>query len=162
MVRFPYYLGFSENGRINNTHTHTGCGMAALHIHPRSAEVFAVVNGTIYAEMVPESGAVDATGNQRVVKVALGPQTITVFPMGSLHMQMNPGCEPVQVVAAFNSEDPGAGLIAPETFVLDDDFVVTTFGGAIAKKDIAKIRKAIPQGPFIRVQECRKKCGLKD
>jgi len=134
--------------------------MAALHIHPRSAEVFTVLNGTLYTEMVPESGAVDAAGNQRVVKLTLGPQMMTVFPIGSLHMQMNPGCEPAQFVAAFTTEDPGAGLIAPETFALDDDFIVTTFGGAIAKKDIAKIRKEIPQGPFIRVQECRKKCGL--
>jgi hypothetical protein len=63
-------------------------------------------------------------------------------------------------VAAFTSEDPGAALVAEQTFSLGDDIISRTFGGSIAGEDIEKVRDAIPKGIAIKVDECLKKCGI--
>lgn len=134
--------------------------MASLHIHPRSAELFAVLTGRVYTEMVPEAGVLDIDGNPRVIRTELGPKKITVFPMGSFHTQMNPDCEPALTVASFASEDPGAGLVAPQAFALSDEFVGSSFGQAIAGEDIDSVRGAIPPGPLFEVKSCLSKCGI--
>ncbi|KAK5654064.1 hypothetical protein OQA88_7744 [Cercophora sp. LCS_1] len=136
------------------------CGFASLHLHPRSAEIFTVLSGRVLTSTVPESGVVDTTGKQRVISTELTGNMTTIFPLGSLHMQFNPECTPALAVAAFASEDPGAGLVAPETFALDDEYVVDTFGGSIAGDYVERVRKAIPQGAFFEVEACLKKCGL--
>lgn len=133
--------------------------MASLHIHPRSAELFVVLSGHITAEMAPESGVVDDDGKPRVIRTELDPGMMTVFPQGSFHTQINTNCDPALTVASFASEDPGASLVAPQTFALGDDFVVNSFGGSIAGEDIDAIRDAIPQGALFMVEECLKKCG---
>lgn len=135
--------------------------MASLHIHPRAAELFVVISGRVHTEMVPEAGVVNANGTQRVVRTELGPNMMTVFPKGSFHTQMNPDCKPALIVASFPSEDPGVGLVAPQTFALNDDAVAATFGQSIAGEDIDRVRKAIPQGAIFKVEQCLKKCGIK-
>lgn len=135
--------------------------MAALHIHPRSAELFVLTSGRVLVEMIPEVGVFNANHTQRVIRTELLPNMMTVFPMGSFHVQMNPDCAPASAVAAFMSEDPGVGFIAQQTFAMNDSFIAPTFGGSIAGEDIETVRKAIPQTAIFVVEECLKKCGLK-
>jgi oxalate decarboxylase/phosphoglucose isomerase-like protein (cupin superfamily) len=134
--------------------------MAALHIHPRSAELFAVLSGRVYTEMITETGVVDANGHPRLIRTELGPKQMTVFPQGSFHAQMNPDCTPALAIAAFTSDDPGAALILPQAFAETDDFVLNAFGGAIQKEDLAKLRELMPKGALFEVDECKKRCGL--
>jgi hypothetical protein len=141
------------------------CGIAALHVHPRSSELFVVVSGRIYTEMTPESGVLTTTANgtmqQRVIRAELHPSQMTVFPQGSYHTQINPDCTPALTLASFNSEDPGAGLTAPGLFALSDDFVVPTLGQAFEGEDIDRIRHLLPQQAIFTVESCLKTCGIK-
>jgi hypothetical protein len=135
--------------------------MAALHLHPRSAELFLLVSGRVITEMVPEIGVLNANGTQRAIRTELSPNMMTVFPMGSLHMQMNPDCEPALTVTGFMDEDPSVGLVAPEQFSIPDAFIAAGFGNGIAGADIDRVRHLIPQGPAITIDECLKKCNIK-
>lgn len=110
--------------------------------------------------MTPESGVVFSNGTQRVIRTELHPNQMTVFPMGSYHTQINPDCTPSLTVAAFNDEDPGAGLTAPGLFALTDDFVVPTFGQAFDGEDVDRIRHLLPQSAIFTVESCLKSCGI--
>ena len=48
----------------------------------------------------------------RFVDVELAAGSAAVFPMGAIHFEMNPSCEPAMFVAAFDGEDPGVGQVA--------------------------------------------------
>lgn len=133
--------------------------MSVVHIHPRAAELQAVISGRLYTEMVPESGVTDAEGNQRVIRNELGPKMMTVFYQGSFHTQMNPDCKPAVVVTTFSSEDMGASLIANNLFALKNETIANTFGQSIAGEDIDKVRDAIPKSITFKVEECLAKCG---
>ncbi|KAK0736095.1 RmlC-like cupin domain-containing protein [Apiosordaria backusii] len=135
------------------------CGMAPLHIHPRSAELFAVIEGRILTEAVIEAGVVDADGKQRVIRTDLTSNTMTIFPKGAFHTQMNPECTNATVAAAFPSEDPGIGLILPQTFALDDEWLKPLLGD-LSTEEIAKLRASLPTGLFLQVEECQKRCGI--
>ncbi|KAK4662481.1 hypothetical protein QC763_603780 [Podospora pseudopauciseta] len=135
------------------------CGMSFLHIHPRSAELFAVIEGRVLTEAVLEAGVVDADGKPRVIHTDLGPNMMTVFPGGAFHTQLNPECTNASIVAAFPSEDPGIGLILPQTFALDDEWLETQFGD-ISTNEIAKLRASLPTGLFLQAEDCKKKCGI--
>ncbi|GAB1311484.1 hypothetical protein MFIFM68171_01694 [Madurella fahalii] len=137
-----------------------GCSMAALHIHPRSAEIFVVLEGRMYTEMIPEGGVVDADGKPRVIRTELRANQTTIFPQGSFHAQVNPDCTPALAVAAFASDDPGAALVVPQVFTQTDDFVLSSFGDAISPEELARFREAIPKGAILEAAECRKRCGL--
>ncbi|SPO05479.1 related to spherulin 1A precursor [Cephalotrichum gorgonifer] len=137
------------------------CGLAAAHVHPRSAELFVVLKGRILTEMVPESAVRNPDGSQRVVKTELGPNMMTVFPQGSFHTQINPDCDPAVAVASFASEDPGAGLIVPQTFAMSNQFINGNFGQNFSGEDIDSFREHIPQGAITVIEECLKKCNIK-
>jgi mannose-6-phosphate isomerase-like protein (cupin superfamily) len=136
------------------------CGLGPLHIHPRAAELFVALNGTVVTEFVPEGGVLTADGKPRVIRNTLSAGQMTVFPAGAFHIQMNPACEAVSILAAFSDEDPGAGLILAQVFTLDDEIISGVFGESIDGEDIDRIRKALP--PFIgeAVDTCLDKCGL--
>lgn len=134
--------------------------MATVHLHPRAAELFVVLSGRVYTEMVPEAGVLNANGTQRVIRTELGPGMMTAFPMGSFHTQVNLGCEPALAVASFSSEDPGASLVAGQIFALDDDVIASTFGQSIAGEDIDTVRDSIPPSVLFTVEECLKTCGM--
>lgn len=133
--------------------------MSLLHTHPLADELFAVVTGRILTEMVPETGVVDAEGNQRVIRTDLSAGMMTVFPAGALHTQFNPGCEPASTAVSFTTDDFRIGLVANEVLALSDDIIARTFGQAIAGEDIDTIRDAIPTGMAIMVEECLATCG---
>ncbi|KAK3386012.1 RmlC-like cupin domain-containing protein [Podospora didyma] len=137
------------------------CGMAGLHVHPRSPELFIVIKGRVYTEMVPESGVFsDSKGTQRVIRTELRPYQMTLFPMGSVHMQFNPDCVPSLTIASFTSEDPGVSLLVPEIFSLPTDFIANSLGGTIAGADIDHLKGIIPQAAIFNVEQCLKKCNI--
>ncbi|KAJ3546368.1 hypothetical protein NM208_g2036 [Fusarium decemcellulare] len=137
------------------------CSMVLVHLHPRAAEVQAVISGHIYTEMVPEAGVVDAEGNQRVIRNELGPNMMTIFYQGSFHTQVNMDCEPATLATFFASEDMGAGLVANQIFALKNDTISRTFGETIAGEDIERVRDALPKGAVAKVDQCLAKCGIK-
>ncbi|KAH8736142.1 RmlC-like cupin domain-containing protein [Ilyonectria robusta] len=154
---FPALVGTGAGmafGRVD------ACGMNTLHVHPRSAELQIVTSGRLITEMVPENGVNNADGTRRVIRTELGPNMMTPFYQGSVHTQFNPDCHPATFVAAFASEDFGAGQVQDETFALSDDVIAATFGQSIAGEDIDLVRQAIPKSIALGVDECLKKCGI--
>ncbi|KAK7423715.1 hypothetical protein QQX98_000905 [Neonectria punicea] len=154
---FPALVGTGSGmafGRVD------ACGMNTLHVHPRSAELQIVTSGRLVTEMVPENGVNDADGKRRVIRTELTANMMTPFYQGSVHTQFNPDCEPATFIAAFASEDFGAGQVQDETFALSDDVIAATFGQSIAGEDIDRVRKAIPASIALGVEECLKKCNI--
>lgn len=134
--------------------------MAIVHLHPRAAELQAVVTGRLLTEMVTESGVVDSKGNPRVIRNEVGPKQMTVFYQGSFHTQMNPDCEPAIVVTAFPSEDVGASLIATQALALSDDVIANNLGQTISGADIDAFRDKLPKGVVTSVEQCLAKCKI--
>ncbi|KAJ7509922.1 RmlC-like cupin [Mycena galericulata] len=98
------------------------CGMNTPHTHPRATEINFSVNGTLRTGMLAENGA-------RFVVNELPPGSMTVFPQGAIHFEMNEGCEPAMFVAAFNGEDPGVQSTAQRFYGLPVDILQATLGG---------------------------------
>lgn len=133
--------------------------MTFLHLHPRATELFAINSGRILSEMVPETGATDDEGNQRVIRTELGPGMLTIYPAGSFHTQVNPDCVPANFTAAFTSDEFAVGVVAGQTYSFSDDIIARTFGKSVAGEDIDTVRDAIPKDMAIKVDECLAKCG---
>ncbi|KAJ6581784.1 RmlC-like cupin domain-containing protein [Mycena capillaripes] len=121
------------------------CGINTPHTHPRATEINFSVNGTLRTGMLAENGA-------RFVVNDLPPGSMTVFPQGAVHFEMNDGCEPAMFVAAFNGEDPGVLSLAQRFFGLPVDIVDITMG------DIGV--QQIPDNIAVGTDECLKRCGL--
>jgi hypothetical protein len=132
------------------------CAMVAPHLHPRADEFIIVTNGTIFAQLITENGAVLNSNN-------LTAYDATLFPKGSIHVEVNPTCEPATIVAAFNDNDPGTTLIAPNFFSLEDQAVIATLGGetTFSGADLASVEHAIPASAVYQVAECVERCGIK-
>ena len=80
--------------------------MNTPHTHPRAAEfLFVATEGEMEAGFIEENGA-------RFVSNVLTQGQGTIFPKGSIHYQINLGCEPLTFAAALSDEDPGASQIA--------------------------------------------------
>ena len=96
--------------------------MNTPHTHPRATEILYLVNGEMETGFIEENGA-------RFVHNVLTKGQGTLFPQGSIHYQINTGCDPVLFVAALNDEDPGTSQIAQRCefysfviFLLADNF----------------------------------------
>jgi len=79
--------------------------MNTPHTHPRATEILYLVNGEMEAGFIEENGA-------RFVHNVLTKGQGMLFPQGSIHYQINTGCDPILFVAALNDEDPGTSQIA--------------------------------------------------
>lgn len=141
------------------------CGFNTPHVHPRATELQIVVDGRLTVEMIPENGVFNTPGNaksgRRVITNTINAFEVTPFYLGSVHTQFNPDCKNATFVAAFNSEDFGAGQVAEELFALSDDVVSAAFGQAIDGADVAKFKGAIPATIAFGVEQCLKTCGIK-
>lgn len=127
---------------------------ARPHIHPRSAEFFAMVAGdTINTGTFQENGA-------RFVENKLEVGQATVFPMGSVHFQQNLGCDPAIFVAGFANEDPGTLQVAQGFFQeLPSDTVSATLG-ELGVEEVEEIAKNIPANIAFGVAECVQRCKV--
>jgi oxalate decarboxylase/phosphoglucose isomerase-like protein (cupin superfamily) len=61
------------------------CGLNTPHTHPRATEINIAINGTLRTGMLAENGA-------RFVFNDVPPGSVTVFPQGAIHFEMNLGC----------------------------------------------------------------------
>jgi len=129
------------------------CGMNSPHTHPRATEFLFLVNGQMDAGFIEENGA------RFVINTLSGGQG-TIFPKGSIHYQLNLGCEPITFIAALNDEDPGVNQAAQRFFGLPPDVVDATLGD-IGLELVVKIASGIPDNLAIGVDRCLKKCNLK-
>jgi len=141
------------------------CGFNTPHVHPRATELQIVTQGKIITEMLPENGVFntpgDAKSGRRVIHTELGQFQMTAFYQGSVHTQFNPTCDPATFVAAFNSEDFGAGQVAEELFAFESDIVQAAFGEAIDGAQVEKFKGKIPATIAFGVEQCLKTCGIK-
>ncbi|KAF2478128.1 RmlC-like cupin [Lindgomyces ingoldianus] len=135
------------------------CGINTPHIHPRATEFLTVVEGQIDFGYILENGLVKAP-NSAEVSGHLDKFQGTVFPMGSIHYQINPDCKPATFVATLNSEDPGTSQVAQNFFGLNANVVNATLGfpSSLAGKDIASFRNTIPANLAKDIENCLKKC----
>jgi len=129
------------------------CGMNSPHTHPRATEFLFLVNGQMDAGFIEENGA-------RFVVNTLSQGQGTIFPKGSIHYQLNLGCEPITFVAALNDEDPGVNQVAQRFFGLPPDVVAATLGD-IGVQEVVNLATGIPDNLAIGVDRCLQQCNLK-
>jgi hypothetical protein len=114
--------------------------------------------------MLPENGVFvdnNSTKGRRVIRNEIKTGQMTPFYLGSVHTQFNPDCTPATFVAAFGSEDFGAGQVADELVAFSDDVVEAAFGQAVDGQNVDTFRKMIPVSIAKGVEECLMKCGIK-
>jgi len=128
------------------------CGLVTPHTHPRATEFNYAINGTMTVGMLAENGA-------RFVSNTVSPGQAVVFPQGSIHFEMNTGCEPMLFVAALNSDDPGVSSISQEYFGLPPDVVAASLGNATADQ-VAQIESQIVDNVALGTDECLQRCGI--
>ncbi|KAJ7776632.1 hypothetical protein DFH07DRAFT_911954 [Mycena maculata] len=129
------------------------CSQNTPHTHPRATEMQFSVNGTIRTGMITENGG-------RFIMTELPPGSMTIFPVGSIHFQVNDGCEPLIFVSTFNSEDPGTLQAAQRFFGLPPDIVGATLGD-IGVEVVADLADQIPDNVALGTDACLARCGLK-
>ncbi|KAF1984476.1 RmlC-like cupin [Aulographum hederae CBS 113979] len=138
------------------------CGLNTPHIHPRATEFLTLANGTLDFGFILENGLVDAGKGSAEVAGRLHQFQGAVFPIGSIHYQVNPTCDPVVFIATLNSEDPGVSQVAQNFFGLDGDVVSATLGfpESLDGKDIESFRKQIPANLAVGIEQCLATCGI--
>ena len=139
------------------------CGFNTPHVHPRSAELQIITEGTLVTEMLPENGVFNnnlVANGRRVITNTLTANQMTPFYQGSVHTQFNPDCVPATFVAAFTGEDFGAGQVADELINFSSDVVIAAFGQAIDGADVDNFKKSIPTSIALGVEQCLQKCGI--
>ncbi|ERF71988.1 hypothetical protein EPUS_07458 [Endocarpon pusillum Z07020] len=132
------------------------CSINTAHTHPRATEFLTVVAGQI------ETGFILENGLPTQINTTLTRYQGTVFPVGSIHFQVNSQCEDAVFVAGLNSDDPGASSVAQNFFGLSPDVVQATLGfpEAIDGENFLTFKDRIPV-PFARgVEECLARCGI--
>ncbi|KAF7316969.1 RmlC-like cupin [Mycena chlorophos] len=129
------------------------CSMNTPHTHPRATEIQISMNSTIRTGMITENGA-------RFVMTELPPGSMTIFPVGSVHFQVNDGCDPALFVAGFNSEDPGVLSIAQRFFGLPPDIISAALGD-LGVEEVLGLEALIPDNVAIGTEACLQRCGLK-
>ncbi|KAF7334305.1 RmlC-like cupin [Mycena sanguinolenta] len=149
VASFPAVVG---NGAAMAVGILEPCGMNTPHTHPRATEIQFNVNGTIRTGMITENGG-------RFIMTDLQPGQMTIFPQGSIHFQINEGCEPALFVSGLNSEDPGALQIAQRFLGLPPDIVAATLGD-IGIEEVMGLNDLIPDSVALGTDECLQRCGI--
>ena len=132
------------------------CGLNIPHTHPRANEFFTVVEGVL------DTGFVQENGFSTMIQTQLGKFQGTVFPMGSIHFQQNPTCQPAVFVAALDSSDPGRTDLATNFWMLPSDVIDAALGfpTTIGGDNIEAWRSHLPVNLAAGVDSCLQMCGL--
>ncbi|KAL2892774.1 putative germin-like protein 2-1 [Bienertia sinuspersici] len=109
-------------------------GLNTPHLHPRGSEIFAVMEGTLYAGFV--------TADDKLYDTIIKKGDIIVFPQGLVHFQFNIGKTDALAIASFGSQNPGRVNVANAVFgsnprILDD---VLTKGFQVDEMVVEKLR----------------------
>ncbi|KAJ7091491.1 RmlC-like cupin domain-containing protein, partial [Mycena belliarum] len=146
---FPAVVG---NGIAMTVGFLSPCAINTPHTHPRATEINFSVNGTLRTGLLTENGA-------RFVVNELPPGSMTVFPQGAIHFEINDGCEPAMFVAGFNNEDPGVSSLAQRFFGLPPDVVGIAMGD-LGVEQVKGLEAMIPDNIAEGTDECLRRCGL--
>ncbi|KAJ3733250.1 RmlC-like cupin domain-containing protein [Lentinula guzmanii] len=132
------------------------CGLNIPHLHPRADEVLITIEGIL------DTGFVMENGFNTEIETQLGKYQGTVFPMGSIHYQQNPTCDPAVFVAALNNEDPGRSDIATSFWMLQSEVINAALGfpTTIGGENIDAWRSHLPVNLAAGVDSCLQACGL--
>ncbi|THH27394.1 hypothetical protein EUX98_g6797 [Antrodiella citrinella] len=128
------------------------CGLVTPHTHPRATEFNYAINGSMTVGMLTENGA-------RFVSNTVNAGEAVIFPEGSIHFEMNLGCDSMIFVAGLNNEDPGVNSISQEYFGLPPDVVAASLGNATAEQ-VAQIEAQIVDNVALGTDECLQRCGI--
>ncbi|XP_021844720.2 putative germin-like protein 2-1 [Spinacia oleracea] len=109
-------------------------GLNTPHLHPRGSEIFAVVEGTMYAGFV--------TSSYKLYNTILKKGDVIVFPQSLIHFQLNLGNTDALAYASFGSQNPGRVNVDDSVFattprILDD---VLTKGFQVDEMVIEQLR----------------------
>lgn len=129
------------------------CGLILPHTHPRANEFVLVTQGQLNTQFLAEAGTPVISNN-------LTRYQATMFPMGSVHYELNPTCETSIFIGNFNNNDPGTLLVTPTLFSFDDVLVLNQLGGVVNGQDLESIRGALPHGPIGIIESCLERCGI--
>jgi oxalate decarboxylase/phosphoglucose isomerase-like protein (cupin superfamily) len=146
---FPAVIG---NGMAMTYGILGPCGLNIPHTHPRATEINIAVNGTLRTGMLAENGA-------RFVFNNVSAGSVTIFPRGAIHFEMNLECTTTLFIAAFNDEDPGTSAVAQRFLGLPPDIVVASFDD-LGVTDIAMIEARLPNNVAYGVQSCLQRCNI--
>ncbi|PKI34014.1 hypothetical protein CRG98_045595, partial [Punica granatum] len=86
-------------------------GVNPPHLHSRSSEILMCMEGELYVGFVLPN----ALGNRFISKV-LKPGDLFVFPLGTIHFQLNIGKTPAVAFASFGSQNPGFVVVGNAVF----------------------------------------------
>ena len=89
---------------------HAPYGVNPPHFHPRAAEIFTVLEGTLLV------GFVTSNPEHRFISKVLNKGDVFAFPFGLMHFQYNIGHTNAVAIAALSSQYPGVTTIANTTF----------------------------------------------
>ena len=76
------------------------CAIGPPHVHPRSSELFHVLEGAFLTGFLEENGG-------RYIENNVTKGQMVVFPQGLVHLVQNLGCKNATFLSAFGNEDPG-------------------------------------------------------
>jgi hypothetical protein len=128
------------------------CGLIVPHFHPRGDEFILTVEGTIHTQFLTETGST-------IVSNDVNTWQSTIFPKGSIHFEMNPTCEQATFIGAFNSNDPGTAVVAPNFYALDSTALEWATGGVLSPAELDTIRNSLPPTPIALVEACVAACS---
>ncbi|XP_024540041.1 germin-like protein subfamily T member 1 [Selaginella moellendorffii] len=103
------------------------------HVHPRSTEVFFLLEGKVQAGFVSSNNLFSRT---------LEKGNVFVFPRGLVHFQINlDDAHPAQFLAVFNSQNPGAERLGSTLFGsgISDEVLKKSF--KLNEQTISQLRK---------------------
>lgn len=103
---FPFLI---NSGVTMTMGTLGPCGIFLPHVHPRANEFFVVLEGEVVFGVLLEIGLFNDLSPNPEVGGKLTKNTGTLFPMGSVHYQLNnsPDCKPTTIYTVLTSEDAG-------------------------------------------------------
>jgi oxalate decarboxylase/phosphoglucose isomerase-like protein (cupin superfamily) len=127
------------------------CAIGPPHLHPRSSELFHVLDGSFLTGFLEENGG-------RYIENNLTKGEMTVFPQGLVHFVQNLDCKNATFLSSFGSEDPGTLTLSTNLFRINQQALTSTFNQP--DHIIDSIRITIPNPPAAGVGECRQRCGL--
>ncbi|CAN0415931.1 unnamed protein product [Pylaiella littoralis] len=130
------------------------CTINLPHIHPRATEMLYVIKGDLRVAFLEENGG------EGVVVNDVSQGDVAFFPQGLIHYQQNLGCEPASFIAALNSDDPGAVLIATQFFALPIEAIQATIN--IEVPALQPFIDGLPEAPGLARRRCLQACGLLD
>lgn len=100
------------------------CTYLLPHAHPRGTEIEYTYQGQITSILAQDQAAtIDPVNGLQGVTFSSTPSpagTVSIYPQGLYHTQINYGCEVAKVYVSFVGAEPGFQFFPPTQFLIDD------------------------------------------